>query len=106
MNVRYVFMYTAGCYSWQILMKFKLSLQILVKSWNIKFHENQPVGRWVRCGPEAGRQRYRLMTMWAGGRQAEVQTDDEINPQKATLGIRTSKATWGQIWPHHENGYN
>ena len=29
-----------------------------------------------------------------------------FNPQKATLGIRTLKATWGQMWPHHENGYN
>jgi hypothetical protein len=29
-----------------------------------------------------------------------------FNPQKATLGIRTSKATWGQMWPHRENGYN
>jgi len=29
-----------------------------------------------------------------------------INPQKATLLVRTSKATWGQTWPHHENGYN
>jgi hypothetical protein len=30
----------------------------------------------------------------------------QINPQKAILGIRTSKATWGQMWVHHENGYN
>jgi hypothetical protein len=29
-----------------------------------------------------------------------------LNPQKATVGIRTSKGTWGQMWPHHENGYN
>jgi hypothetical protein len=30
----------------------------------------------------------------------------EFNPQKVTLGIRTSKATWGQMWLHHENYYN
>jgi hypothetical protein len=35
-----------------------------------------------------------------------TQAYDSINPQKATLGIWTSKATWGQMWPHHENGYN
>jgi len=29
-----------------------------------------------------------------------------FNPQKATLDIRTSKATWGQMRPHHKNGYN
>ena len=39
--------------------------------------------------------------MSRGGMQIQV-----FNPQKATLGIRTSKATWGQMWPHHENGYN
>jgi len=40
------------------------------------------------------------------GRAQPALISGALNPQKATLVIRTSKATWGQIWPHHKNGYN
>ena len=49
---------------------------------------------------------YAIWTVLCIASDGDVLHNFGINPQKATLLIRTSKATWGQMWPHHENGYN